>query len=934
MKSTQLALAVLAAACAGANAGFTVEQPCHDDIIPGYAPPVCNVKAKTMFRLHRSTVSVRNLNVGAANNKNKFTKVMDCACNDGRAPVKNVCPILEISDCAICEEGCTSTKNAVKGRCESAKNIKKGRTPCKTCISNIGTPGTPGNGGKCGMAEVHAQYTSTFGKNLYQYNTEKKLTQNKVVDREDWEASLAEDCAVLCDMHDECDAFLYIFGSCQFLGQLSTWQSVSNVGDKQSIQPGTWIYYAKSTSVDRDTEHKRVVEALSLPWPAPNLASPTCDSYFSLGVPCQVETTGGTFEISRDVDLDEDDFVNSLTLSTGDTWSGAAPSAFDTDLVTFESGGGITLETRHDDGSLGFTFPDADADCACEYNTYATSIVAGKVVSGYGFYEVTMSSTAVEFANTFWLQGRTAEINVLKVENGLATVSWYCFADQVDQQQGASDSFQLDITEATTATLFYSEDRITVLVNGARVYSVATPECLKGAEMKPIFSVEVGETLPSTDGVANGDSFGAMKVKYFRSWDTKYIKSTLATDDYFCYYNKDADPTKTRPRVGFGHNEGVGDAGTYTGVYVGPVPTETTRWIAQCGIQGQGIRKIRVTPHKSIGECGEMCELTSGCTSFTYAYTRGNPNKLNTTAGGGVDKTQKNKNKEKSSVCTLFADKALYAQSKHDDEKSAESQGHVYFATHDKEPAGIPVPCTAGGLNSNYITHCNAGSSGYGFQSAVDVDDDGTLDFGCPIATASTGKQCSTDQCPDKSLYDDNGGGLEKFKCPTNSEGNINRPAKKITKAKWDELGLDKSSRGEFYGERIPGQNVPSNLPLCLALCDDDCTCAAVSYMEQKNECYLQSKNPYRKYRTCNNCGTTPPIPYFGYSIHYKALAKVQAANNASTIEFPVDIPVKGANGIQGIDNLMALGGQNKDGRELTCSEATLKAAYPLAFPA
>ena len=316
-------------------------------------------------------------------------------------------------------------------------------------------------------------------------------------------------------------------------------------------------------SPDRNTAFIKAVEDLAKPRPAPNLASPMCDAYFSLGVPCQVEADGGKCEFLRDIDLDEDDFVNSLTISTGDIYIGPPPSAFDTNLVTFEDGGGITLETRHDDGTLGFTFPDDDVDyVCCSYHTFATSMVAGKSLSGYGFYEVTMSSTAVEFTNTFWFQGKTAEINVLAAENGQATVSWYCFADQADQQEGVSDSFPLDIAQETTATLFYSEDRITVLVNGARVYSVATPECLKGAEMKPIFSVEVGQTLPSVERIDNGNSFGAMKVKYFRSWETEYIKNSLATDDYFSYYNKDADRAKTRPREDYEFNEGVGDANT------------------------------------------------------------------------------------------------------------------------------------------------------------------------------------------------------------------------------------------------------------------------------------------------------------------------------------------------------------------------------------
>jgi hypothetical protein len=510
--------------------------------------------------------------------------------------------------------------------------------------------------------------------------------------------------------------------------------------------------------------------------------------------------------------LTEDDTFGSFSSSdwdkllplddgTGATWAGSAPGAFSSSLAS-ASGGKLQLDTMHSPaGSNKFDFPTTDADCGCSYDTYVTSMTSGKSAVGYGYYEATFSSSASQFVNAFWFQGDQSEINVLKVENGVASVSWYCFADQNNQQ---TDTLTLpgtfDVGVDHTATLHWTAEQFTILVDGEIKMQRATPSCLQGTQMKPIFSVEVGDNLPSTTGVAAGASFGKMTVNYFRSWSTSYIVASKLTT------NKGNVACKALP----------GDTWGFSGLYNGPVPSGN--WVATCGQKLLGVRKLKVV-RGTIAECGNECDATVGCAGFWMAINEGK--------------------------CRLYHD-FLTASAVDKDVTKEEFVGNVWF-THPPTytgvvpvyPAKLPMTCekasssvTAGFTESCFQTHRS-----FGLRATIDLDDDGVIEFGCPYTTTMNlnavgnlvPKACKHSQCTPSGV------------CPGDR-----LPQGFINKRIWDADGSATKNWGGSLG--VIGA---LDATACVKICSTQCSCVAAAWRARGggSQCWLMSRDLNSRYR-------------------------------------------------------------------------------------
>jgi len=260
-----------------------------------------------------------------------------------------------------------------------------------------------------------------------------------------------------------------------------------------------------------------------------------CQATTMIGKPC-VPFDGYKWGTATAIDVSA--MSNGLTWGTDDTaWLGTAPAEFKAENV-----GADTIVAKHDPSA---SYSEADPDCGCEYGKWTTGIKSGDLV-GYGFYEAKLKTTAVEFSNVFWMQGEDSEINILKVSEanpntgkGTATVSYHCFNSEGSTETEESTEFEVDYADVITAGLLYTEDKIEVIVNNVVRYSKDTPSCLKDKVMKPIFSLETGNTLPSESTTADG----TMTIQYLKKWSPTVPTSN---EDYLCQsvYSGDSQTQK------------------------------------------------------------------------------------------------------------------------------------------------------------------------------------------------------------------------------------------------------------------------------------------------------------------------------------------------------------------------------------------------------
>jgi hypothetical protein len=643
-------------------------------------------------------------------------------------------------------------------------------------------------------------------------------------DYNDWSPSSPYLCGLLCDVSDECNGFTYKFDMCWLFGdQANTVIQARSGGGEADF---AWTTYVKTGSAIREETVALDANLFSdSSTQIPNKAAFNCDAYYVLGEPCTADAVPGSSDSLVNNDFSSlAGFSSKLTLTSGVEWAGAAPSAFDAALTTTGSGG-LTLETRHDDGSS-FTFPAADADCGCDYETYVTSMAAGSS-TGYGFYEASFTSTATEFLNAFWFQGPTAEINVLKVENGKASVSYYCFADQDDQTEVTVDIADVDLSKTTTATLFYSDTMIYWLVNGEIVHSVATPTCLQGVEMKPIFSVEVGDNLPSTVGVANGASFGKMNVAYLRSWSTAYLTdNNFKADGLACkidstlYGNRPSDDTD--PAM-------AGTPFLYGGLYKGPVPTGHRRWQAFCGQRLVGKRKFKTAGKRTIKQCGDECAAYPGCQGFWWSLAE-------------------------DSKCRLYGDFVPQAlDDAMQDASKYDNQGNVWMRMSEGVPA-TKLECEGASNFDGFTEYCYRTLQGFGPRASIDIDANGLIDYGCPYDKSEflngignrAPKQCK--KAAD--WFVTNADGTESDMKDPASVKSGNTIAGYIKQTEWDETRV--------WGTR--GALGPLTADLCVEFCKEECSCYGAYWRFDKNHCWMLAKANTKLYRSQAAPPPTNPI--------------------------------------------------------------------------
>jgi hypothetical protein len=308
----------------------------------------------------------------------------------------------------------------------------------------------------------------------------------------------AHSCAELCDMVPDCHSFTTKAPHC-WLYNLK----------EENLHSSDAMVYSKSTN----KQYKGTLQERTY-----FKATDTCESTAQVNYPCYPEDGFKWGTVTKN---DVSTMSSALTWGTDETpWLGTAPAEFMAGNV-----GSNTIAAKYEPSA---SFSAADPDCGCEYGTWTTGIKSGAAV-GYGVYEAKLTSTASEFTNAFWFQGASTEINVLKVnEEGKATVSYHCFNDEGSTVSDESAEFDVDLTQDTTATLIFTADKIEVAINNVIVYDVATPACMQGVTMKPIFSIETGDELPTESVAADG----TMTIDYFKTWADVSVPTNGG--DYTC----------------------------------------------------------------------------------------------------------------------------------------------------------------------------------------------------------------------------------------------------------------------------------------------------------------------------------------------------------------------------------------------------------------
>jgi len=639
-------------------------------------------------------------------------------------------------------------------------------------------------------AEVLAEYTSQSGQVYTLPRVEDSDTGNVKFD--DYDPSSPLHCGMLCDLNDECGGFSWAYGRCWLAASAGDTSGTATFQTRNS-----WHTYIKSSSALRAPG--KVIGAVEASRFPVNSASDMCDPFFTLGEPCTLDAVAGSStNLVTKFTNDFSGFEKSLTMSNGNTWLGSAPSVFDTSLTSFTNGVGLVLDTQHQPASSGYTFPEADADCGCEYEDYVTSIAVG-TASGYGFYEATLQSTADEFVSAFWLQGPQTEINVLKVENGVATVSWFCFADADNQQSGTTVIEGVNLNDKTTATLHYTAEQITVLINGVIKYQVATPQCMQGAQMKPIFSVEVGDFLPSTSTVAAGASFGKMTVSYFRQWTSQYLVHNDADGGLQCVADTIAHP-------------GV----STTGLYKGPVPSGN--WRAVCGQRLIGQRRIATQLRTTLNMCGELCNTQPGCVAFFWA-------------------------REDKGRCRMYNDVVPTPQEDFRN-TNPNDHGNVWMVRSSGEAiVSILESCPTVANQDGFSRNCFRSPNAFGTRASIDIDQDGLIDYGCPydrtqFTTEIEGVEIRYGKaCQDKHCATTEGQNV----CPL-AGSPIGDGAKTYA---GDKLPEGYARPGVWDEARDWGNGVgvlgALNVELCVDLCRKECSCKMAAWRSDREQCWLMS---------------------------------------------------------------------------------------------
>jgi hypothetical protein len=328
-------------------------------------------------------------------------------------------------------------------------------------------------------------------------------------------------CAELCDLDENCQGFASNSPHCLMFNTPETYLlkgASAEYANRILADPTSNAVVTKAAKAGMGNLGPRMYFKSSLN------SKDICQSASYFSKPC-VPFDGYLWGEATEIDVSAMD--DKLTWGSDDTeWLGTAPAEFKSTNVQANSIAALYAP--------GATYSAADPDCGCEYGKWTTGIKSGAAV-GYGFYETKLKTTATEFSNVFWMQGEDAEINILKVTEadansgkGKATVSWHCFDAQGSTESEESSEFEVDIANVVTAGLLFTEAKLEVIVNNVVVYTRDTPTCMQGKTMKPIFSVEAGNTLPTESATSDGE----MTISYLRKWTPTVPAAGGA--DYLC----------------------------------------------------------------------------------------------------------------------------------------------------------------------------------------------------------------------------------------------------------------------------------------------------------------------------------------------------------------------------------------------------------------
>lgn len=213
-----------------------------------------------------------------------------------------------------------------------------------------------------------------------------------------------------------------------------------------------------------------------------------------------------------------DDFGgNSLQSSKWDQsiegWTGTAPGFFQDSNVVLTGAGKLNLVTKFEDGAT-----PPGSECSCGFEDVTLPLVTSSKMFQYGYFEVKAKFADAKVLSSFWLQGKTGEINVFETDGAKASSNYHCF-DPSDGSATVEASEVLSAAGFDPSDAFHvyglewSASGIKYYVDGKMVRQVTSAKagCLD-QPMAIILSVEPTSSTPASFGTYTS------KVEYFRRW--------------------------------------------------------------------------------------------------------------------------------------------------------------------------------------------------------------------------------------------------------------------------------------------------------------------------------------------------------------------------------------------------------------------------------
>jgi hypothetical protein len=316
--------------------------------------------------------------------------------------------------------------------------------------------------------------------------------------------------------------------------------------------------------------------------------------------------------------------------------------------------------------------------------------------------------------------------------------------------------------------------------------------------------------------VANGASFGAMTVSFFRTWSSNFLVHRNRDGGVACA----SDPATGK---------------LYGGLYKGPVPPG--RWQATCGQRLIGKRKFKSSGGKTIVECGQMCIGYPGCVGFWWALSENNK-------------------------CRLYGD--FVPQALDDVSLDDDAQGNIWMRMSEGVPkAALTCDGATAGTFNDFTEGCHNAPGAFGPRASIDIDGDDRIDYGCPYDKSefvNRNNERSPKQCKPKNFVTAQGRDVSPGVSPSSLSGNAQGYNQA---ARW----IKEGEHTRAWGSR--GVLGPMTPDLCVQLCREECSCRAASWRFDKNHCWLMSTEYTNAYKNQAKPPPTAPIRMLKYA-HYE----------------------------------------------------------------